>query len=77
MKKRPSTRERELEVENWNLKHPIGTPVRYWTSVREGPGKTGETRSVAEMLGGHTPVVWVTGEGGCVALTHVDVVKAG
>lgn len=61
-------------VDAWNAAHPIGTLVRYWTGVREGEGRTGRTRSAAELLGGHTPVVWVTGPVGCVALGHVEVV---
>lgn len=32
------------------------------------------TRSRAEVLGGHTDVVWVDGHGACIALTHIDVI---
>jgi hypothetical protein len=56
----------------WNASNPVGTPVRYWTGAREGEGQTGETRSTARVLGGHTAVVWVTGHDACIALTHVD-----
>ena len=31
------------------------------------------TRSRAEVLGGHTDVVWVDGHGACISLDHVDV----
>jgi hypothetical protein len=31
------------------------------------------TRSRAEVLGGHTDVVWVDGHGACITLTHIDV----
>lgn len=58
-------------VEAWNLTYPEGQPVRYWTGAREGAGRKGRTRSAASVLGGHTAVVWVTGHGACVALTHV------
>ncbi|GHE33066.1 hypothetical protein GCM10017673_39980 [Streptosporangium violaceochromogenes] len=58
-------------VAAWNAAHPVGTPVRYWTDVREGEGKCGRTRTPASVLGGHTAVVWMEGEPSCVALTHV------
>jgi hypothetical protein len=54
---------------------PIGTPVRYWTGIREGEGKTSHTRTEVRMLGGHTPVVWVEGEPSCIALTHVESIE--
>lgn len=60
-------------VEDFNRCTPIGSPVRYWPGFREGDGKQSRTRSTAEVLGGHTPVVWVEGEAACIALTHVEV----
>lgn len=56
---------------NW----PIDTPVRYWTGVREGEGKVGRTRGKPFLLSGHTPVVFVTGHGACIALTHVQPIE--
>jgi hypothetical protein len=55
---------------------PIGTPVCYWTGVREGEGKRSRTRSTVQPLGGEggTPVVWVEGEGSCISMTHIQVV---
>lgn len=32
------------------------------------------TRSKAQVLGGHTDVVWVDGHSACIALTHIDVI---
>jgi hypothetical protein len=59
-------------VDAWNAQVPVGTPVRYWTFTRDYEGATGHTRTPAQLLSGHTPVVWVTGHGACIALTHVD-----
>lgn len=65
------------EAEEWNRwferrRLPVlGAPVRYWTGVREGPGTAGVTRTGAEVLGGHTAVLWVEGVAGAIALTHV------
>ena len=56
----------------FNRAYPVGTPVEYWTGAREGVGKVSRTRSIATVLGGHTAVVWVAGEAGCIALSHVE-----
>lgn len=61
------------EVAAWNAAHPVGTPVRYWTWTREGPGRESRTRSEAVVMGGHGSV-WVEGQMGCIALTHVEVI---
>jgi hypothetical protein len=63
---------RAADVTDFNRDHMIGTHVEYWTGVREGRGKFSTTRSAAELLGGHTPVVWVAGHSACIALTHVE-----
>lgn len=68
-------REQAHDVERFNQKWPVGTKVRYWTGLREGPGKEGKTSTDAELLGGHTAVVWIEGASGCVALTHVEVLR--
>ena len=52
----------------------VGTPVRYWTGAREGTGVLSHTRTPADVLGGHTPMVWVDGHAACIALTHVECV---
>jgi hypothetical protein len=59
-------------AEAWNLTYPEGTPVRYWTGAREGAGQKGRTRSAAWVTEGHTAVVFVTGHGAWIALTHVE-----
>jgi hypothetical protein len=64
--------ENRLAVETFNRTTPIGSPVRYWTGARVGGGRVSVTRSEAQILSGHTPVVWVEGHSGCIALTHVD-----
>jgi hypothetical protein len=59
--------------DSFNAGNQIGTVCHYWTGVREGEGKIAATRSLALMLGGHTAVVWLEGEAGCVALSHVEI----
>lgn len=50
-------------------KHPIGTPVL----VTKDDGTTIETktRSPAEVLAGHTAVIWLEGISGCYLLSRV------
>lgn len=67
----------QVRVDDFNKHCPIGTPVRYWTGDRHGDGKTSRTRSAADVLGGHTAVVWVVGEASCIALSHIQVLPAG
>lgn len=63
-------------IEDFNARYPIGTPVRFWTCCRDDcEPREGQTRSTAQLLGGHTAVVWVTGVSSCIALTHVDVIR--
>ena len=72
MRRPDSSASKQRRVDDFNHHYPIGTPIRYWTGIREGEGKSGETRSEATLLGGHTPVVWVTGHAACIALSHIE-----
>lgn len=64
------------EARAFNDAHPIGTRVRYWRGAREGAGAESTTRTEAKVLGDHTAVVWLDGVAGCIALSHVEVIKA-
>lgn len=58
----------------WNDTYgPFSRQVRYWKGAREGEGQTSATRTSAQVLGGHTAVIWVKGEGACIALTHIEI----
>lgn len=69
------TRHEQMLVNLFNDANPVGTPVRYWTGFMEGEGKTSVTRTPAQLLSGHTAVVWVDGEASCIALSHVAVAR--
>jgi len=59
-------------ADQWNAKFPVGTPVRVWRGVREGPGDATKTHSKAfDLPSGHT-VVQVEDRAGSIALTHVE-----
>lgn len=67
-----------MNAEQFNARYPVGTPVIAYPGARPEDDPNGErlvtrTRSRAEVLGGHTDVVWVDGHSACIALTHVDV----
>lgn len=64
----------KLIVENFNLKYPVGTAVRYYCGVKGVDAREGVISAPADLLGGHTPVVFVEGVG-AIALTHVEIVK--
>ena len=69
--RRPSKRELELEVENWNLKYPIGTKVT--VTFDDGSWRETTTTSLARILSGHTPVIFLDGVSGCYLLSRVRV----
>lgn len=72
-----------LTAEQWNNRHPVGTPVIAYPGVRpEHPAYSAlnsrrletVTRSRAWNLGHGEPVVMVDGYAGGISLEHVDVV---
>lgn len=70
MAKRPNSRLMALQVENWNLKHPVGSVV----AVRKDDGTRhiGETTSEAYIAGGHSAVIHVSGISGYYLLDRVS-----
>lgn len=56
----------QAEVAAWNLRNPPGTPVL--VTKDDGTEFLTRTRSEAEVLGGHTAVVWLDGLRGCFVL---------
>ena len=68
-----TTTDPQSAVDEFNSANHVGTLVRYWRGVHEGaPSGVGRTRTLAEVLSGHTAVVWISGTSGCIALTHVE-----
>lgn len=60
---------KEQQVEAFNIEHPVGSPV----TVHMDRGGILDTtvRYPAQVLSGHTPVVWLNGISGCYALSSV------
>lgn len=68
---RPSPAQQARGVTLWNERHRVGQLVMYWAGAVQGPGRVTRTRSPAQVMGGHTAVVWLEGQPACVALDHV------
>ncbi len=76
-----------MTADEWNAKHPPGTPVIYYPIMKGGqpfivkgeksttPVET-ETRSEAWQLGGGIAVVSLVGKTGGVRLEHLEVREA-
>jgi hypothetical protein len=58
------------QVKKFNRTYSLDTPVR----VHLDDGRTVDTklRAPAQLLGGHTAVVWLEGISGCYALNRVQ-----
>lgn len=67
---RPNPKALALQVEKWNAKYPVGSVV----IVRMDGGELRETktRSAAEVLSGHSAVIWLDGISGCYLLDRVS-----
>jgi hypothetical protein len=65
----PSKAEYERQVASWNEKHAIGASVTVTTD--NGQRISTVTRSAAQMLSGHTAVIFVEGIAGAYLLSRV------
>jgi len=63
------------EVADWNARVKVGDTVEY-AEVKGDPAGRYEVRTPAEVLMGHTAVVWLKGKRGCVAISHCRPVPA-
>lgn len=55
----------EQEVNDWNARVKVGDLVEY-RFYPEAEPQTFKTRTEAQVLSGHTAVVWLEGKSGCV-----------
>lgn len=68
---RPNITKLQKQCDAFNAKHPVGTAVTLHTDTK-GDIAT-KTRSEAQVLSGHSAVVWLEGVSGCYALDRVTV----
>jgi hypothetical protein len=69
--KKPSIKALEKACNDFNSRYPVGTEVEYHPIIDEPEHRIRKTRSKASVLSGHTAVVWLEGESGCVCLEAV------
>jgi hypothetical protein len=71
--RRQSPTQMQAECDRFNAKHKPGDVIRCWTGMRNDgdPVERVVRAPGALILNGHTPVVYVSGGGGCIALSNV------
>ena len=65
----------QAEVEAFNARVPLDTEVDYF-EYEGAPLVRYKTRTEAQILSGHTAVVWLKGKAGCVCVSHCIPVNA-
>ncbi|KEA07168.1 hypothetical protein [Rhizobium rhizogenes] len=70
--KRPTPATLQVQCDAFNSRYPVGQKV----SVRkdDGAGSITFTRSKAEVLSGHSAVIWLEGISGCYLLDRVTAI---
>lgn len=60
----------QADCDAFNAKHPVGNTVQYFREMHPRRNYMGTFRicGKAEVMGGHTAVVWLSGKSGCVAI---------
>ena len=72
MSRPPSLAERHCAVADFNARFAIGDAFWAYKGLRGENPIACTLRTPAELLGGHTPVAWLDGVSGCIALTHLE-----
>jgi hypothetical protein len=72
--KRPNP---QKEADSFNARVNVGDQVEYSEVVGMGTPVVYRTRTAAEILSGHTAVVWLEGKSGCVCVSHCRPVSRG
>lgn len=68
--KRKTAAQLQQQCDAWNAKHPEGTIVVFEEVKGEGEAHRGASVSEAQVMGGHSAVIWLDGKSGCVSLDH-------
>jgi len=72
--KRPSVKKLQAACDKFNAKVSVGDEVFVKLDGVDEPFRT-KTRSVAQVLSGHSPVIWLENVSGCYLLDRVTAVK--
>lgn len=71
--KRKTSKSEQKKVDLWNAKYQIGQEVDLLKD--SGEVVRTKTRSAAEVLSGHTAVIWLDGVTGCYILDRVTAIS--
>jgi hypothetical protein len=66
----------QKQCDDWNASNPVGSEVLIKLDGRDEPELT-TTRSTAQILSGHSPVIWLTDVSGCYLLDRVRTAGSG
>ncbi len=70
MYKKPNLKSLQAACDKFNASHPIGADVDVKLDGVDEPFRT-KTRSYAQILSGHSAVIWLDGVSGCYELRCV------
>jgi hypothetical protein len=71
--KRPTPATLQAQCDAFNSRYPVGQKVSFRKD--DGAGSITVTRSKAEVLSGHSAVIWLEGISGCYLLDRVTPIK--
>lgn len=72
--RRPNLAALQAGCDAFNKLHPVGTEVTVKLDFVDEPFRT-KTRSTAQILSGHSAVIWLENVSGCYLLDRVTAVK--
>lgn len=72
--RKPNVAKMQAGCDAFNALYPVGTEVTVKLDGRDEPFKT-KTRSSAQILSGHSAVIWLENVSGCYLLDRVSAVK--
>jgi len=70
----PSPAALQRQCDEFNARYPVGQSVT--VRMDDGSGRSTTTRSEAQVLSGHSAVIWLDGIAGCYLLDRVTPVVA-
>lgn len=73
--KRPTLAQLQKQCDEWNATHEVGSTVSYEEIKGEGETHRAPSYSEAQVLSGHSAVIWLEGKRGCVHLDHCTAVE--
>lgn len=60
----------QKKVDDWNAAHPVGVSVMVKLDGKDEP-QPSKTTTPAQMLSGHSPVIWLENVSGCYHMSHI------